>query len=249
MRAIPYLLLVAYITTMLSADIRRAYGHVKRQAETDDLTGVLNMRAFAALAERVAHQAERYARPFSVLMVDSDSLKEVNDAHGHEAGNRLLRQAVECIQSQLRQTDLIARYGGDEFVVLLPDCSGRDAVRVAERLRAAVARDVSAVPVTVSAGVAELPGNAGDGERLVAAADSALYAAKRDGRNRSVRSDRLAEPDEGPQHPSLRNLPVDLSHVTGDAHGPGTTGMGAVGAQDKTSAGTVSEVARGPIAT
>jgi GGDEF domain-containing protein len=106
------MLLVAYITTMLSADIRRAYGHMKLLSETDELTGVLNMRAFMAVADRLFHQAERYARPFSVLMIDSDSLKTVNDNLGHEAGNRLLQLTVQCIQSQLRQTDLIARYGG-----------------------------------------------------------------------------------------------------------------------------------------
>jgi diguanylate cyclase (GGDEF)-like protein len=183
------LLLVAYITTMLSADIRRAYGHVKRQAETDELTGVLNMRAFASMAERVSHQAERYARPFSLLMIDSDSLKEVNDAHGHEAGNRLLRQVVECIQSQLRQTDLAARYGGDEFVVLLPETTCSGAVGVAERIR----RKVEATPLitrekqmtaTVSIGIACYPNHGVDFESVLEKADQAMYASKSGGKNR-----------------------------------------------------------------
>jgi len=87
---------------------------------------------------------------------------------------------------------------------LLPDCTGDDALAVAERLRAAVAADVRAVPVTVSAGVGAMPVNAGDGERLVAAADAALYSAKREGRDRSVRSARVAEPGEVPDHPAMR---------------------------------------------
>ena len=183
------LLLVAYFTTMLSADIRRAYGNVKQQAETDELTGVLNMRAFATMAERVAHQAERYARPFSVLMIDSDSLKDVNDAHGHEAGNRLLRLAVDCIQRQLRQTDLIARYGGDEFVVLLPEtpCSG--AAGVAERIR----KSIESTPLvtrekqlatTVSIGIAGYPNHGVDFETVLEKADHAMYASKSGGKNR-----------------------------------------------------------------
>jgi diguanylate cyclase (GGDEF)-like protein len=183
------LLLVAYITTMLSADIRRAYGHVKRQAETDELTGVLNMRAFSAMAERVSHQAERYARPYSLLMIDSDSLKEVNDAHGHESGNRLLRQIVECIQSQLRQTDVVARYGGDEFVVLLPEtpCSG--AVGVAERIRrkvetTALATREKGLTATVSIGVACYPTHGVDFEAVLEKADQGMYASKSGGKNR-----------------------------------------------------------------
>lgn len=185
------MLLVAYITTMLSADIRRAYGHMKLLSETDELTGVLNMRAFTTLAERAAHQAQRYARPFSVLMVDSDSLKTVNDNFGHEAGNRLLRRTVECIQGQLRQTDLVARFGGDEFVVLLPEtpCSG--AAGVAERIRRSVeaspidTRD-GPVTVTVSIGTACYPDNGPDFESVLEKADQAMYASKSGGKNRAT---------------------------------------------------------------
>ncbi len=185
------MLLVAYITTMLSADIRRAYGHMKVLSETDDLTGVLNMRAFMALAEHVARQAERYARPFSVLMIDSDSLKSVNDTLGHEAGNRLLRITVQCIQGQLRQTDQVARYGGDEFVVLLPEtpCSG--AVGVAERIRKSVesaplATRERKIAVTVSIGVACYPNNGTDLETVLEKADQAMYASKTGGKNRTT---------------------------------------------------------------
>lgn len=183
------MLLVAYITSMLSADLRLAYSHVKHLSETDELTGVLNMRAFATIAERVAQQAGRYARSFSVLMIDSDSLKQVNDTLGHETGNRLLQQTVECIQGQLRQTDLVARYGGDEFVALLPEtpCSG--AAGVAERIRKsietiALASREHKVSVTVSIGVACYPNHGVDFESILEKADQAMYASKSAGKNR-----------------------------------------------------------------
>jgi len=150
---------------------------------------VLNMRAFATYAERVSHQAGRYARPFSVLMIDSDSLKQVNDSLGHEAGNRLLRQTVECIQGQLRQTDIIARYGGDEFVALLPETPGSGAAGVAERIR----KNVEMTPLvtreqkvttTVSIGVACYPNHGMDFETVLEKADQAMYASKAGGKNR-----------------------------------------------------------------
>lgn len=183
------MLLVAYITSMLSADLRLAYSHVKHLSETDELTGVLNMRAFATIAERVAQQAGRYARSFSVLMIDSDSLKQVNDTLGHETGNRLLQQTVECIQGQLRQTDLVARYGGDEFVALLPETPCNGAAGVAERIRKsietiALASREHKVSVTVSIGVACYPNHGVDFESILEKADQAMYASKSAGKNR-----------------------------------------------------------------
>ena len=190
------MLLVAYITTMLSADIRRAFGHIKMLSETDELTGVLNMRAFMTGAEQIFVQAERYARPFSILMIDSDSLKAVNDTLGHEAGNRLLRLTVQCIgtalrKSPVRQPDLVARYGGDEFVVLLPETPSSGAFGVAERIRKAVesnpirSRDQTA-QATVSIGIASYPDHGADFESVMENADQAMYASKAAGKNRTT---------------------------------------------------------------
>jgi diguanylate cyclase (GGDEF)-like protein len=183
------MLLVAYITSMLSADLRQAFSHVKHLSETDELTGVLNMRAFATIAERVAQQAGRYARPFSVLMIDSDSLKQVNDTLGHETGNRLLQQTVECILGRLRQTDLVARYGGDEFVALLPETPCTGAAGVAERIRKsietiALASREQKVSASVSIGVACYPNHGVDFETVLEKADQAMYASKSAGKNR-----------------------------------------------------------------
>jgi diguanylate cyclase (GGDEF)-like protein len=181
---------------------------VEYLATRDGLTRVPNRRLFEETLSREVARSYRRSSPLSLVVLDVDHFKRVNDTAGHLAGDAVLREVGGALVRNAKASDLAARYGGDEFVVLLPDCAGADALRVAERLRAAVAREVTAAPVTVSAGVGEMPANAGDGERLVAAADAALYAAKRDGRNRSVLSDRVSEPGEAPLHPSLRRRPA-----------------------------------------
>ena len=181
--------LVAYVTTMLSSDIRRALLHIKSLSETDELTGVLNMRAFSMVAERLARQAVRYHRPYCVLMVDSDSLKTVNDTYGHEAGNRLLKLLVSSIHTQLRETDVLARYGGDEFVVLLPETAAAGGEKLATRVRQRVeasalsTRDLP-VKTTVSIGIASYPEHGNDFKAILESADKALYASKASGKNR-----------------------------------------------------------------
>ena len=182
-------LLVAYVTTMFSADIRYGLNRAKLLSETDELTGLYNTRGFAIVADRLFGQAQRYKRAVSILMVDSDNLKTVNDAHGHEAGNRLLRQLAERIQAELRYTDVPARYGGDEFVVLLPETPSKGAADVAERIRESMAAiplvcDGTAVRSTVSIGVASFPEDGNSMDAIIARADRALYKAKNEGRNR-----------------------------------------------------------------
>ena len=185
-------LLVAYITTMFSADIRYGLQHAKLLAETDELTGLYNTRGFAIAANRLFGQATRYGRPASVLMVDSDNLKQVNDSHGHDAGNRLLRQVANAVQAELRATDVPARYGGDEFIVLLPETPPKGAMDVAERIRGAIAARPLAlngqqITASVSIGIACYPEDGRTLDALAARADRALYQAKQEGRNKVVR--------------------------------------------------------------
>jgi diguanylate cyclase (GGDEF)-like protein len=184
-------ILVAYITTMLSADIRFAVEKIKQVSDTDDLTGLYNMRAFSAIFHRTFRQAVRYSHPLSITMIDSDNLKAVNDKFGHDAGNRLLQHLVNRIREQLRGSDVMARYGGDEFVVLLVETGTAGAVEMGERIRRAV--DTAPldfgghlIKATVSVGIASYPRDAGDAATIMDKADRALYRAKQMGRNRVV---------------------------------------------------------------
>lgn len=192
------IVLVAYIVTMFSADIRFGLNRAKLLSETDELTGLFNTRGFAIAADRLFGQAMRYNRPASILMIDSDNLKAVNDSHGHDAGNRLLRQLTKTIQAELRYTDVPARYGGDEFVVFLPETPVKGAIEVAERIRDSVAgtpldADGRRIACTVSIGIATFPGDGQSMDALVARADRAMYQAKQLGRNRVVKF-QLAQP-------------------------------------------------------
>jgi len=184
------MLLVAYITTMLSSDMRSAMIRIKEISETDELTGIYNVRAFTALANHNHKQSIRYRQPYSIVMVDSDSLKGINDNFGHETGNQLLKLTVTCIQQGLRETDVLARYGGDEFVLMLPHTATDGAFEVAERIRKTVAATPlsaqgSKVTTTVSAGVATYPDHGKELAMIMNCADQALYASKKGGRNRT----------------------------------------------------------------
>jgi len=184
--------LVAYVTTMFSADIRYGLNQAKLLSETDELTGLYNKRGFAIAADRLFAQAQRYKRAATVLMIDSDNLKAVNDKHGHEAGDRLLKMLARCIQAELRYTDVPARIGGDEFVVLLPETPTKGAIDVAERIRDAVANspmnvDGGRIESTVSIGVAGYPDDGGNIDAVLGRADRAMYQAKQSGRNRVIR--------------------------------------------------------------
>lgn len=183
------LAMVAYVTSMLTRDTRRAMREVKALSETDDLTGIMNRRAFTAMSTHTLNLSHRYGRNFSIVIMDSDSLKIVNDAHGHEAGDALLKSMVEHAQLELRKADLMARYGGDEFVILLPDTHLDGASLTAERIRARIAAApliVNGRQITVSAsmGVATYPQHGVTYEQLFEAADKALYQSKSQGKDR-----------------------------------------------------------------
>lgn len=184
--------LVGYITTMFSSDIRYGLNKAKLMSETDDLTELLNRRGFAVAADRLFGQAVRYHRALSILMIDSDNLKQVNDSLGHDAGDRLLKLLAKSIQGQLRDTDIIARYGGDEFVILLTETPAHGALDVADRIRHSVSNTPlgsygGSIKTTVSIGIATYPEDGRTLDALVANADEAMYKAKKGGRDQAVR--------------------------------------------------------------
>lgn len=164
---------------------------LEKLAATDPLTGVLNRRMLEQLATSQLAGARRHGRQLSVLLLDADRFKTINDVHGHEIGDVALKSVVGAAREQLRPGDLIGRLGGEEFLVLLSDTSTAEAARIAERLRAAVAAlDLSVrgqpLALSVSIGVAGLDERGGDFNELVRRADRAMYLAKRGGRNRVV---------------------------------------------------------------
>jgi diguanylate cyclase (GGDEF)-like protein len=163
---------------------------LRLQSIHDSLTGLFNRRYMEETLEREIHRARRGGRPMSVLMLDVDSFKQQNDAFGHEGGDAVLRELGRLLKDGLRKEDIACRFGGEEFVLVLPDAALQDAARRAEQLRDAVGRlSISYQgrvigPITVSVGVAAFPEHGHDVRTLLQAADAALYQAKRDGRNR-----------------------------------------------------------------
>ncbi len=157
-----------------------------QRSHTDPLTGLLNRRALQEHAERLVAQARRYRRAISVVFVDVDHFKSINDTYGHAVGDRILAQVARQMHSTLRQQDVLARYGGEEFCVLLPDTAIQEACHVAERLRRAVCRVLhpsgAGRSISISCGVASLRAHQNIGQWW-ADADQALYAAKKHGRD------------------------------------------------------------------
>ncbi len=176
--------------TALALRNAQLMGEIERLATRDSLTGLANRRLFDESLHRELARSQRLASPLSLLVLDVDHFKQVNDTYGHQTGDDILRQVANALLATTKNFDVAARYGGDEFVVLLPGCSRDDALGVAERVRRGIARHVGETPVTISAGVATSPDNANDAERLMAAADAALYEAKRTGRDRVAASTR-----------------------------------------------------------
>jgi diguanylate cyclase (GGDEF)-like protein len=156
---------------------------VQQMAVTDGLTALANRRSFDRALERELQRAVRTNGRLSVVLVDIDHFKGLNDSHGHLVGDTVLRQVAAALRECGREYDTIARYGGEEFAAVLPGCTPGLALQVAERLRRAVEEAPTDVAVTASAGVATFPYDGVDAASLVQAADEALYAAKRAGRN------------------------------------------------------------------
>ncbi|HEX6558371.1 MAG TPA: GGDEF domain-containing protein, partial [Longimicrobiales bacterium] len=167
----------------------REFGVMRTRAERDALTGLANRRAFEEHFGGEAGRYERYQRPFSMVMLDIDHFKSVNDRYGHEAGDHILQQVAKVVASSLRNVDFAARLGGEEFVVLLPETDITKGIEIAERIRHRVEElnpswRGQVIPVRISAGVSAVPGCVRFPNELVRSADAALYASKHAGRNR-----------------------------------------------------------------
>jgi two-component system, cell cycle response regulator len=167
---------------------KRHYAHIIEQSLVDRLTGAFNLHYFEAHAPRLAARCRVARRPVAVLMIDVDNLKQINDARGHAAGNHALRGVVNRATSALRPSDLVARMGGDEFVVVMPETDLDAALQIAERLRGRIGdTPVEGTTVTVSIGIsASGPDGEGELEATLQRADAVLYEAKRTGGNRVV---------------------------------------------------------------
>lgn len=169
------------------------HARLRQLGLTDALTGVSNRRYFEQRLGEACATAQRHRRPLTALFVDVDHFKQINDNWGHPAGDVVLRDIARLIAGQLRHSDVLCRYGGEEFVILLPDTASGMAREIAERIRLAVAAHAFAIPcgVTISAGVAALEQfdealAAESAQQLLGAADGALYRAKQQGRNQVV---------------------------------------------------------------
>lgn len=188
---------------MGSAEIRLQNLELRTLASSDPLTACLNRRSFFAEFETQWSTALRYQYPLSCIMVDVDHFKSINDRHGHRVGDLVLQQVAERLKAAVRQGDLVCRYGGEEFCILLPHTDLTEATEAAERFRQEIAAQTYGnVRVTASLGVSALGLGAHEPRELLDQADQALYAAKRTGRNRVVRWDERPE-----------NVPSDLAGV------------------------------------
>ena len=165
------------------------FAEVDRRARTDPLTGLWNRHHFGEQLQRTLNEADRYGSPVSLVLMDIDHFKKVNDTWGHEAGDAVLRQVARILQDGVRSVDICVRYGGEEIAMLLAQTDSEHAVEVAERLRARIAAQPlshggASIPVTASFGVATYPETVKVRDQLFPASDKALYIAKHEGRNR-----------------------------------------------------------------
>lgn len=162
----------------------------------DELTGLYNRREIDRMLREEVARSQRYSHVVSLIMMDVDHFKQVNDTYGHQMGDEVLRQVAELVRGHVRLGDRVGRYGGEELAIMLSETTGRDAYDTAERIRNAIAGHIFAwgepyeqhlsVQVTASMGVASFPSHATSLDTLVAEADRALYSAKDQGRNRTV---------------------------------------------------------------
>jgi diguanylate cyclase (GGDEF)-like protein len=198
------LLAVVALPPLLMLQRSLMFTQLRSAARLDAKTGLLNALTWEREAANEVARARRTSTPLAVMLLDLDLFKQVNDHYGHLVGDRMLRAVSDALRGQLREYDVVGRFGGEEFAILLPQTEPVQARLAAERLRRCVAAagvaidDGITVTVTASIGLALFTGGAGDVPDLLAAADAALYEAKRDGRNRVV----LARPLSGAAEPA-----------------------------------------------
>lgn len=182
-------MLIAHLGAMLSGEAESARKEIERLSQTDEITSLHNMRNFFHLAEFQEKSARRYGKSYALCMLDADNLKQINERHGHLAGTELIRHIGENIARTIRESDIAARYGGDEFVIMFTE-------NAKEEVREAVARILRSVEetrfefrgatlaTTISAGVASYPEDGDDLKTVMARADEALFVSKKEGKNR-----------------------------------------------------------------
>ncbi len=182
-------ILIAHLGALLRGEAESARAEVERLSLTDDLTQLNNMRSFEALALQQEKISKRYGTPFSICMLDADNLKQINDRHGHLAGTELIKWTARIIASNIRESDVAARFGGDEFIIMFAGQEQQKIVGAVER----IVRAMSITPFsfegglvlgTLSAGVASFPRDGEDLRTVVKKADQAMYRSKRLGKNR-----------------------------------------------------------------
>lgn len=170
----------------------RLYDRTRELSVRDELTRLYNRRHFQTIFPLEIKRAQRFGQPVSLLMIDIDQFKKYNDTYGHLAGDERLTELARLIHAKIREVDFVARFGGEEFVMILPNTSKKDAVSVGEKLRLLVGSHPFRQPAdlqhpfTISIGVASFPDDADRIEEILAAADQALYQAKKEGRDRVV---------------------------------------------------------------
>jgi len=177
----------------VAIDNARLYEETKKYSLHDPLTGLANRRMMQIVIDRSMNRAKRYKEPFSVIMLDIDHFKKYNDTHGHFEGDRLLVQLAGLIVHETREIDLVVRYGGEEFIVLLPETDLDEACEVAERMRSTIEKKCA---TTISLGVASYTINMLTKDELIKDVDEALYKAKKKGRNRVEVKTRVNDSEE-----------------------------------------------------
>ncbi|MBU1701699.1 MAG: sensor domain-containing diguanylate cyclase [Candidatus Eisenbacteria bacterium] len=180
--------ILSLVASQTAAVIQRflMFEELNRLAITDDLTSLNNRRYFIRRLNEETNRSQRYEQPFSLMFIDIDNFKSLNDTHGHQMGDRVLKELAKLLKGWARNSDLVARYGGDEFVVLLPMTDVRSAFNAAERLRVQVADHTFSrrKKISVSMGIAGFPQAGDQAVTILNKADRALYEAKATGRNK-----------------------------------------------------------------